>query len=243
MNHSPATVFTLQKPKTTLRWWLAATLLIVLGSHVALANTNSQTNTIAVRGDGVASAEPNQAHFDAGVSITHQELQRALDEANEIMTRVLETLQREGIAEQDIQTTRFQIRQEEPRDQPRRFRVSNTVRVTVNDLERLGALVSLSVEAGANELGNIRFAHDDPAALERQAREAAVQNAREKAEQLAQFAGVSLGPVLSISEPQAGAPTSAQPMMMRAEAADSVPIAAGELSVQVSVQVEFGLTE
>ena len=77
-----------------------------------------------------------------------------------------------------------------------------------------------------------------------QARRAAVEDARERAELYAESADVRVGKVLTISEQASRSP--APPRMRRAmamEASDSVPIAAGEQELSVSVHVSYELTD
>jgi uncharacterized protein YggE len=68
----------------------------------------------------------------------------------------------------------------------------------------------------------------------------AVKDARRKAQQMAEAAGATLGPVMSISEVgRGGGP---MPMArMQADAAMSVPVAAGTETLSTTVQVTFEL--
>ena len=81
---------------------------------------------------------------------------------------------------------------------------------------------------------------DDEEALYRQALKAAVKQARERAEVLADATGTKLGRVLTVIEGAAGAE---QPMYMgRAMAADaSTPIEPGKRDVMAAVTVTFAI--
>ena len=88
------------------------------------------------------------------------------------------------------------------------------------------------------------FSNSDPAAAEDEARREAVANALAKAETLAEAAGVSLGRVVSISE-QSAMP---QPMMMRADmmmakAEGGPPIAAGENTYNITVNMTLAIDQ
>ena len=79
-----------------------------------------------------------------------------------------------------------------------------------------------------------------------EARKSAVEDARKKAETLAEAAGVTVGKVLSISE--SGGMTPPMPMMkaMRAQgmmAEAAVPVEAGENTYTVQVNVTFELVQ
>jgi len=101
------------------------------------------------------------------------------------------------------------------------------------------------VSLGVNEGGNITFTNEDPSEAITQARIKAVQHAIDKANTLADAAGVKTGQILEISE-QSFNP---RPMQMaRAEMAmgrssDAVPVAAGENTYKVTVNVSFGINQ
>jgi uncharacterized protein YggE len=123
------------------------------------------------------------------------------------------------------------------------YRASNTVHVTVRDLDKLGEVLSRAVEAGANSAWGISFEIDDDEPLVEKARAEAVADAREQATELAKLAGVTLGPVVSILE--AGGGGVAPPMPVRgygyAMEVQSVPTERGQLAVQRQVQVVFAI--
>ena len=89
-----------------------------------------------------------------------------------------------------------------PRASPparRYYAVDNTVYVTVRKLESLGALLDTLVKAGANNINSIQFDVADKTAATKQARDAAVKNAKTQAQELAAVAGVTLGDITNIS--------------------------------------------
>jgi uncharacterized protein YggE len=122
------------------------------------------------------------------------------------------------------------------------FHASNTVEVTVRDLDKAGAIISAATRAGSNEIGGIDFTIEDPKPIEEKAREKAVADARARAEQLAKLAGVTLGPVLSIQESGGGGYYPAPMAMMKSAAADA-PVERGELKVTRQVQVRFAIAK
>src|SRR5690606_30932158 len=80
------------------------------------------------------------------------------------------------------------------------FRASNTVEITVRDLNRVPAVLSAATNAGANQVHGLSFTIDDPAPVEARARDEAMTDARKRAEQLARLGGVTLGPVVAIQD-------------------------------------------
>ena len=73
-------------------------------------------------------------------------------------------------------------------------------RITVRDLTKLGDTVDAAVDAGATQVNGITFRVDDQTKVEAQAREAAMKDAKGKADALAAAAGVNITGVASISE-------------------------------------------
>ena len=125
------------------------------------------------------------------------------------------------------------------------YTVRNGLSVRVRDLAKLGGIMDQSVTLGVNEGGNILFTNDDPSGAIEQARTRAVQDAAARAKSLAAAAGVKLGKVLEISE-QSYNPEPMPVMraeMMMAKAADAVPVAAGENSYQVSVNLSYAIEQ
>ncbi len=78
------------------------------------------------------------------------------------------------------------------------YRASNTVRVRLADMARLGELMRRALDGGANRIDGVGFGLRDPEAAESAMRVAAVKDARAQAERLAEAAGVTLGRVVSI---------------------------------------------
>lgn len=117
------------------------------------------------------------------------------------------------------------------------YRITSSVEVTVRDIDSLGSLLDASVEAGANQVWGIRFTVEDDRALLSKARELAVDDAFAKAEVLADFYGMILGPVLEIRE-GSGNPVIAP---LRAEGLGGVSVHPGQSQITYTVQVTYAL--
>jgi uncharacterized protein YggE len=228
---------------------MAAVLVVATGCSAAANAASSATppnRTITVVGLGKASGAPDVAHVMIGVETSNESVQQAVDDNAAIMTEILAAVKELGIAEKDIQTSNYSVfaeRQpqrlpESESEGPLTYRVNNQVDVKVRDLDKLGGVLDAAVAAGANNIYGIRFSIDDSSELEAEARANAVADARARAESLAELNDVSVGDVLSISEVIGGA----SPIFERAAAVPygaGAPIEAGELEVQMSVQVTY----
>lgn len=207
--------------------------------------------TITVDGQGEATAAPDTAMINSGVTTQAATARDALDANSKAMQELIAALKDAGIEEKDIQTSNFSVnpnyvysdaRDENGYSRPPKidgYQVSNTVTVRVRDLDSLGAILDKSVTVGANTINGISFSVADPKDLLDQARTAAVKDARAKAELYAEAAGVKLGDIESISESQGFSGPQPQVMYARAEAAPSVPVQSGELSFSVTVNMQW----
>jgi uncharacterized protein YggE len=123
------------------------------------------------------------------------------------------------------------------------YNATNSVEVTIRNLDVAGKVLSAATAAGADQLYGIRFEIEDPSTLQGEARQKAVADARTRAERLAQLAGLKLGAAVSIVEMDGGGgggPIMPMASMARMEAA---PVERGELTVSSTVQIVYALPE
>lgn len=204
---------------------------------------------VSVSGHGEVSVAPDTASISMGVDVTKPTLAEAQTQATAQMTAVIATLKAAGIASEDIQTTSFNVdllydtsRHGDP-NQITGFEITNQLDVTVRDTAKLGQLLDDAVKAGANTVSGISFYVDDQTAPASEARRLAVEDARTKAEELATAAGLTLGPVITITEgTQAPViPMFEAPDVAMAKAGAPVPVEAGSTTVAVDVSIAFEL--
>ncbi|MCJ8148483.1 SIMPL domain-containing protein [Shinella sedimenti] len=233
---------------------LAAATALPLAAHAQdAAAAKPREATIIVTGEGSAEVAPDMAVVDLGVVKDGKTAREALDANNKAMADILAALKEAGIEERDVQTSGFMINPqyqypqsstgENPPPVLIGFQVTNTVTLRVRDLTKLGEIVDKTVTLGANQGSGIRFVNDKPESTVSAARKKAVENAVAKAKELTEAAGVGLGRVIEISETsyRAEAMPIARAMAKDFAASGSVPIAAGENSYSVTVNVTFAL--
>jgi hypothetical protein len=166
-------------------------------------NGNPGEHTISVSGQGKVVLTPDVADVSLGVTVQRNEVGAARDEAARIMQAVIAALHGLGIADADIKTTQLYISPIYDYSGVQRitgYQISNIVSVHVRDLTKLADVIDQSVGAGATDVQGVTFDVADRAAAERDAREAAVRDARARADTLAAAAGVTITGVASISE-------------------------------------------
>jgi uncharacterized protein len=227
---------------------LAAMVFVTILPAPAQPSHVPPERRVVVIGEGSVRVPPDYAHLRSGVTTTAKTAKDATDANSKLMTAVTAALTSSGIEQKDIQTTRFSLQPvyapRQPNAEPRLtgFTVSNQVNVTIRQIDKVGEILDRLVTAGATDVGNVEFLHAEPAKALDQAREAAVADARRKAELYAHAVGLSLGDVIWITEDSGYLPPG--PMAgLRASGgmAAAVPIAAGENALDVRVTVGFDM--
>ncbi|MCA9148445.1 MAG: SIMPL domain-containing protein [Planctomycetales bacterium] len=219
--------------------------ILVLAFSCQAAVRAEESRTISVSGHGEASAKPDMASFNVAVVTQASTAGEAMAANSSAATKVLEALKALGIAESDIRTNRLDVNpnyvnarnNEAPRITG--YTATNQVFVEVRKLEDLGRVLDAVVEAGGNQLSGISFDIRDKVSLLDRARAQAVRDARRRAEIIADVAGIRVGRVMSIQESGSGG----GPPVPMARAFAAVPIASGEQSLSVGVNVTYEIAE
>lgn len=204
----------------------------------------SLVRQITVVGTGEARATPDRATVQLGVQSEAAAAQEALTANSAKMAALIEQLKQLGVAAADIQTSSFNISPTyaENGRTVTGYQVTNMVSVIIRDVQATGDLLDKVVAAGANTVYGIGFSIDDPQALQATARDAAIADARARAQAMATAAGGTVGQILTISE-TIGEPPVVFARAETAMAADAAapPIEAGEQAVNAQVQITYEL--
>jgi uncharacterized protein YggE len=207
----------------------------------------SEQPYISVKGLGIVSARPDMLTVQIGVQVDNASLADAQWDANTKVDAALKLLTAGGVADRDISTARLAV---EPlytyeNNKPRLngYRVTNILNVKFRDVAKAGKLLDSVVAAGVNRIQSMSFGFSDPTASLKAARDAAMNDAKQKAQQLATLGGVGLG--LPIIVQDAGANVAPKPTDIFFGAdpgkTPSTPIAPGEQEVRVEVSVVYAI--
>ena len=166
-----------------------------------------ERRSLTMTGTGETGVVPDQVAFDVTVKVTRDDLTAAMDAANGELSRVLGALEEQGVTKGNVETTGLDMNPvyAYPDDAPpvlTGYRVSESVAVLVKELDRAGDAISAVVATGGNEVrvGDIRLRVGDPEAALAEAREKAIDDATEKAQEYAAATGQDLGPVIRLAE-------------------------------------------
>jgi len=222
----------------------------VLG-EIERINVNSQQEGIWVTGTGKVSIVPDIATLRLGIEAQEASVAEAQSKATDAMNRVVDALTDNGVANKDIQTQYFSIRQVTKWDGEREeeivvgYRVSNIVAAKIRDIDKTGTIIDAVAEAGGDltRINSIAFSVDDPSDYYEEAREKAMADAEAKARQLAKLGGVTMGKPTYISEGVSYSIYPREYMYEKAGAPEPVetPISPGEMEISRTVQVVYAI--
>jgi uncharacterized protein YggE len=209
------------------------------------ANDQPQVRTITVNGSGKVTLSPDMANISIGVQTENENASKAVSTNNTQAQKVITALKNAGIPAEKIRTTDFSIYPRQEYDQNGEvvrttYVVNNTVYITVNDLTKVGGILDTAVQAGANNISGIQFDVTDRSEANKQALQAAVQNAHSRAVIIAEAADVGLGAVQSIQTSISGGETAIYRNVMAQPAAPAeVPISPGQMDITVEITVVY----
>lgn len=211
-------------------------------------------HTIVVTGSAEVKVKPDIANINVGVVSSAVTAAQALADNSALMNTLFAVIKAQGIEEKDLRTSNLSVQPQYSQPQPGArgefvprvvgYQVTNTVHVKVRQIERLGAMLDILIQNGANQVYGIAFDVDKSEELLDKVRGAAVADARRRASLYCSGDKVKPGAVMHIEE-QGLEGHFPQPMYgggMRAMAAASpAPVAGGESTLSVKVKVVFQL--
>src|SRR4051812_35235351 len=186
-----------------MKKFLSAIVLVCGMAAAALAQTSvvPQPPMLVVMGNGEVMAAPDEATVRLGIVRQAPAAQSAQDQANAVAQQILSEIRKAGVMPERIQTARLVLspvyapRSPESRDAPRivAYTASNTVSVRLEDLSLVGPVIDAGLKAGANQLEGVQFSLRNELPSRQQALKQAVNEARGKADAMAEALGVKLG--------------------------------------------------
>lgn len=202
---------------------------------------------VTVTGEA-SNQEANQvATFNAGVNAVNDNKDAAIKEVNEKISAVVASVKEFGVPDADIKTQNMNIYQNQEmyyeggtqKQRLGQWNVSNTVEIKLRQVERATELATLLSQSGANNVWGPNYALDETSQAENALMEKAIEDARMKAERIADASGASLGKVIQVIE---GNNSGIIAPMYRAEGGGGgAAMEAGSTLVTKTVSVTFEL--
>lgn len=240
---------------------LAILALFLLAQTITLAENFGRpsvpaTDTITVQGDGQATVPPDVARFSFTAQNTAPSVADAQTATTKQANAAIDFVKGQGIAEKDVKMLSYNISPQYSYPNPcpqgalcpayggspkvTGYEVSETVQVTVHNLDSVGDLLAGLGKLEVQNLQGPAFALDDSSAGYDAARADAIVKAKAQAQLLASQLGVHLGKIVNFSESSGGYPMySAGVSLMDAKAAQTPNIPAGENTYTASVSVTY----
>lgn len=234
-----------------LSFSLIVAIIAALSIAPAMAQGNHPTNSITVTGIGQAYGSPDIAYLEVGVEIVNEDIAAAFSQANQTTQALIDSLKALGIAAGDLRTTNINLWAED-RYNPqtgeqsgRVYHVSNNLRITVRDVNQVQDVITTAVTNGATNLFGFTLGIADRAELERSARQQAMDDARARAQHLAEISGLTLGDPIIIEETFNGGFYGPEPYGLGggAMANQAAPVEQGQLSVSITLNVTFNTSK
>ena len=258
--------------------WPIVALVFVCGSSRVSA-AEPPTRTIEVSAAGTILVEPDEVLLTLKAHTQNKDLLPAKSENDRITRTVLALREKYGVSEEHFQIDDFRIRPEYERPEQGAemrfvgYSVHRSIQITLKDFTTMEPLLSDALAAGITRLDEILYRTTKHREYQFEARQLAVEIAREKAGHLAEMNGLKLGKPISIEHRLEGGRHTGRmfSMLRRSPVADSghvkvrpasmtsaipktphrsdkapaelQPIAPGLLSIQCTVEITFEMIE
>jgi len=236
----------MESMRRLLLFLLAAATIVGVAAFAGVAkpqaahgDTTTQINSVTTSGHGTVTVVPDQATVSAGVRTDAATAAAALAQNAQIANAVVDALKRAG--GRDLQTQQVSLYpQTDDQGKVTGYIAQNTVSAKAK-IADAGGLIDAAVGAGANTVDGPTLTVSDQDALYRAALKKAVEDARARAQAIAEAGGCGLGQVTSVTESAA-----AQPIVYDRAAALSVkaaptPVEPGTQDVTADVTVSFAI--
>jgi uncharacterized protein YggE len=225
--------------------WLLVTLAIIPTS-VYSQETDRRPGppSVTANGEAVITVEPDQAEIDIGVVTQARNAPDAAKENAEKLTRVLAEVKKLLGKGDEAKTAGYSLHpnyrypREGGKPEITGYTAANTVRVKTQSLEKVGKLIDVALQSGANTINRLVFTLKDEHSAQLEALRLASAKARAKAEGMATALGLRLVRILSVTEGERGI----RPILMTPgrgaaveAAAAPTPIESGTIEVRSSV--------
>jgi uncharacterized protein YggE len=200
---------------------------------------------LQIQATGTADSHPDEARFSAGVSSIGATATAATEANNAHMNAVVAALAKLGVTKADIQTQTLTVSRIDYGANRNKFEANNVVAVRVRAVDKAGAAIAATTQAGANVVSGPDLRVTDADAGSRSAYAAAFKSARARADALADAAGLKVVRILTIRGGNSPTPLPMGGMGYQVEdrmtANAPPPVMAGTNTTQATINVDFAL--
>jgi uncharacterized protein len=201
-------------------------------------------HTVVVTGEGIAYDKPDHYIINAQLNVTAATAEEALGRLASLTEDSIKALREEGATSDSVRTTAMALHEHYDRGKEARGRVASyALLVRTNTIDETGQWIAKLTSVGGESLqvNHVKPDTSNRKALVNKARTAAVIDARERAAQLADAAGVQLGEILEMSEPSDQSGLMSVRGVAVSGGGEFLPIEAGQVSSTVYVTMTFAI--
>jgi len=212
----------------------------------------SSPPVLVVSGSGEIRVAPDEATVRLGIVRQSNNAQAAQDQANAVAQEILSAIGKVGVPSNRVQTARLVLspvyapRAPDSRDAPRivAYNATNSVLARVDNLALVGSVIDAGLKAGANQLEGVQFGLRNDLLAREESLKQAVQEARSKAQVMADALRVNLAEVIEASEGGVSVMpfSEAAGIAPRLAVASETPVAPGEIQVRANVTIRYRIT-
>jgi len=229
-----------------------AVCLLLPTIQVNAEQSTSPPSSIHVTGESLVSVKPDRVRIDVGVTTRAPQPKDAVAQNATRLTATLAALRRAVGPDADIKTMGYSLSPDyeyHPNGGTptlKGYTVTNTVQVTLADLDKIGSAIDAATQSGANQINGIQFTLHDQQAIRAQALREAALKAQADVEVLATTLKLKVVRVLSVEESSPATipvrPIAATAFRRAATAEAPTPIEPGTIDVAatVALTVEVG---
>jgi uncharacterized protein YggE len=226
----------------------AVFFLLGATSLIAQPSPNHLPPHVRTSGEATVTVRPDRAQIDVGVVTQADTSQAAVQQNAQKLEATLARLRQLLGAGADIKTISYSVspryRYPQGGGEPTitGYTATNIVRVTLDDLTKVGSVIDTAVQGGSNRIQNLRFVLKDDAPVKAQALREAALKARASANALAEALGLRVIRILSVAEGGSPIVPVREVAFARADTA-STPIEPGTIEVNATVSQTIEVTQ
>jgi len=179
-------------------------LVLIISEGLEIKDKLKSKETIVFSGQGKSTGIPDVALITLSIITEEMTAKETINGNAKITNEVIKFIKEAGIDEKDVKTQSFTLspRYDWVRGERifKGYHLTSTLAVKIRELEKISDIIDGAVSRGANQVGDIQFVIDNPESLREEARNEAINNAKEKAQSIAKATGLKLGKIVSFSE-------------------------------------------
>jgi uncharacterized protein YggE len=217
---------------------------------LALPTAAFASPILAVEGAGTSQAKPDQATVVVGVSTADKNAQQAQHKNAAQSSAVQSAIINLGIPENCVRTENYNFapsydNKNGSSNNITGYNVENNVCITINDISLTGKVIDTALSHGANQVSSLDFNVRDITAARNQALQAAIRDARSKADAIAASLDRQIIGIKTISENTSYAPLRSNRLMLSkaVDMTSATPVQAGLMDFSANVHIEFILSD